>query len=92
MEGVERTTDPVKIYLREMGNISLLTREGEISIAREIERGEKSIIKSLSKTRLVMNKVLALEEEMVEDEDIIQRMFETSEEEIEEGKLEEKKK
>jgi len=92
MEGVERTTDPVQIYLREMGNISLLTREGEISIAREIERGEKSIIKSLSKTRLVMNKVLALEEEMVEDEDIIQRMFETSEEEIEEGKLEEKKK
>lgn len=92
MEGVERTTDPVQIYLREMGNISLLTREGEISIAREIERGEKSIIKSLSKTRLVMNKVLALEEEMVEDEDILQRMFETSEEEIEEGKLEEKKK
>jgi RNA polymerase primary sigma factor len=92
MEGLERTTDPVKIYLREMGNISLLTREGEISIAREIERGEKSIIKSLSNTRLVMNKVLALEEEMVEDEDIIQRMFETSEEEIVEGKLEEKKK
>ena len=92
MEGLERTTDPVKIYLREMGNISLLTREGEISIAREIERGEKSIIKSLSKTRLVMNKVLALEEEMVKDEDIIQRMFETSEEEIVEGKLEEKKK
>ncbi len=92
MEGVERTTDPVQIYLREMGNISLLTREGEISIAREIERGEKSIIKSLSNTRLVMNKVLALEEEIVEDEDIIQRMFETSEEEIVEGKLEEKKK
>ena len=92
MEGVERTTDPVQIYLREMGNISLLTREGEISIAREIERGEKSIIKSLSNTRLIMNKVLALEEEMVEDEDIIQRMFETSEEEIVEGKLEEKKK
>jgi len=92
MEGLERTTDPVKIYLREMGNISLLTREGEISLAREIERGEKSIIKSLSNTRLVMNKVLALEEEMVKDEDILQRMFETSEEEIEEGKLEEKKK
>jgi len=92
MEGVERTTDPVQIYLREMGNISLLTREGEISLAREIERGEKSIIKSLSNTRLVMNKVLALEEEMVKDEDILQRMFETSEEEIEEGKLEEKKK
>ena len=38
LEGLERTTDPVKLYLREMGNISLLTREGEIAIAREIER------------------------------------------------------
>ncbi len=92
LEGLERTTDPVKLYLREMGSISLLTREGEIAIAREIERGEKSIIKSLSKTQLVLNKVLALEDEMDEDEDIILRMFETSEEEIVEGKLDEKKK
>jgi len=92
LEGLERTTDPVKLYLREMGNISLLTREGEIAIAREIERGEKSIIKALSKTRLVLNEVLAIEEKMFEEDDIIQEMFETSEEDIAEGKLEEKKK
>ncbi|MFW6131950.1 MAG: sigma-70 factor domain-containing protein, partial [Candidatus Aminicenantaceae bacterium] len=48
IESLERTTDPVKLYLREMGNISLLTREGEIAIAKEIERGEKTIIKALS--------------------------------------------
>ncbi len=92
LDGLERTTDPVKLYLREMGNISLLTREGEIAIAREIERGERSIIKSLSKTRLVMNKVLALEDKMDEDEEIILKMFETTEEEIVEGRLDEKKK
>jgi len=92
LEGLERTTDPVKLYLREMGSISLLTREGEIAIAREIERGEKSIIKSLSKTQLVLNKVLALEDEMDENEEIILKMFETSEEDFVEGKLEEKKK
>ena len=92
LEGLERTTDPVKLYLREMGSISLLTREGEIAIAREIERGEKSIIKSLSKTQLVLNKVLAIEDEMDENEEIILRMFETSEEDFVEGKLEEKKK
>jgi RNA polymerase primary sigma factor len=92
LEGLERTTDPVKLYLREMGNISLLTREGEIAIAKEIERGEKSIIKALSKTRLVLNEVLALEEKMFEEEDIIQEMFETSEDDFVEGKLEEKKK
>jgi RNA polymerase primary sigma factor len=92
LQGLERTTDPVKLYLREMGNISLLTREGEIAIAREIERGEKGIIKALSKTRLVLNEVLGLEEKIKADPLIIQEMFDVSEEDIAEGKLEEKKK
>ncbi len=69
LHGLERTTDPVKLYLREMGNISLLTREGEIAIAREIERGEKSIIKALSKTRLVLNEVLDIEDRIKENPD-----------------------
>jgi len=92
LEGLERTTDPVKLYLREMGNISLLTREGEISIAREIERGEKTVIKALSKTRLVLNKVLSLEDKIKEDIDIIQEMLDFSEDDIAEGRLEAKKK
>ena len=92
LEGLERTTDPVKLYLREMGNISLLTREGEIAIAREIERGEKTIIKALSKTRLVLNEVLSIEDKLDEIPDILHDMFEISEEDIGEGKLEEKKK
>jgi RNA polymerase primary sigma factor len=92
LQGLERTTDPVKLYLREMGNISLLTREGEIAIAREIERGEKSIIKALSKTRLVLNEVLSLEDKIKVDAFIIQEMFDVSEDDIAEGKLEEKKK
>jgi len=92
IHGLERTTDPVKLYLREMGNISLLTREGEISIAKEIERGEKTIIKALSKTRLVLDEVLSLEDRIKEDPFIIQEMFDLSEDEIAEGKLEEKTK
>jgi len=92
LQGLERTTDPVKLYLREMGNISLLTREGEIAIAREIERGEKAIIKALSKTRFVLNEVLGLEEKIKVDPMIIQEMFDVSEDDIAEGKLEEKKK
>ncbi len=90
--GLERTTDPVKLYLREMGNISLLTREGEIAIAREIERGEKSIIKALSRTRLVLNRVLSLEERIKEGSTVIQEMFDVSEEDIAEGRLEERRK
>ncbi|MCX6577903.1 MAG: RNA polymerase sigma factor RpoD [Candidatus Aminicenantes bacterium] len=92
LAGLERTTDPVKLYLREMGNISLLTREGEITIAREIERGEKSIVKALSKTRLVLNEVLSLEDRIKADPMVIQEMFDVSEDDIAEGKLEEKKK
>ncbi len=92
LQGLERTTDPVKLYLREMGNISLLTREGEISIAREIERGEKSIIKALSKTRLVLNEILSLEDRIKEEPDVIYEMFEIGEEDLAEGKLEAKKK
>ena len=92
IHSLERTTDPVKLYLREMGNISLLTREGEIAIAREIERGEKNIIKALSKTRLVLNQVLALEEQIKTNLLVFLEMFDLSDEEITEDKLEEKKK
>jgi RNA polymerase primary sigma factor len=91
-QGLERTTDPVKLYLREMGNISLLTREGEIAIAREIERGEKAIVKALSKTRLVLNEVLSLEERIKVDPMVITEIFDVSEDDIAEGKLEDKKK
>ena len=92
LHGLERTTDPVKLYLREMGNISLLTREGEIAIAKEIERGEKAIIKALSKTRLVLNEVLSLEEKIKDNPETMLEMFDISEEDIAEAKLEEKKK
>jgi len=92
LEGLERTTDPVKLYLREMGNISLLTREGEIAIAREIERGEKSIVKALSKTRLILKEVLSLEQRIQEDDEILQEMFDLSDEDLSEGKIEEKRK
>ncbi len=92
VHGLERTTDPVKLYLREMGNISLLTREGEIAIAREIERGEKAILKALSKTRLVLTYVLSLEDEIKTNPFVFQEVFDLSDEDITEEKLEEKKK
>src|SRR2546425_838538 len=42
----EKTNDPVRMYLREMGTVPLLTREGEIELAKRIERGEKSVRKA----------------------------------------------
>jgi len=43
---LEKTNDPVRMYLREMGTVPLLTREGEVSIARRIERGERRVLKA----------------------------------------------
>lgn len=87
---LERTTDPVKLYLREMGNIPLLTREGEITIAREIERGEKAIIKALSKTRLVLTYILQIEQRIEDFPETIQEYFDFNDEELAEEKLLEK--
>jgi RNA polymerase primary sigma factor len=57
---LEKTNDPVRMYLREMGTVPLLTREGEVSIARRIERGERQILKALTQSTYVINEIRAL--------------------------------
>jgi RNA polymerase primary sigma factor len=91
LEDLERTTDPVKLYLREMGNISLLTREGEVAIAKQIERGEKIVFKALSKTQLVLTKIYDLEEHLQKDTEYAQSMFDYREEYLDAKKIEEQK-
>src|SRR5579864_5493904 len=61
---LEKTNDPVRMYLREMGTVPLLTREGEVAIARRIERGKLSVIKSISRTPLVAKKVIQLGDQL----------------------------
>ena len=90
-ESAGRTFDPVLLYLREIGNIQLLTREGEIDVAKQIERGEEIIIKALSKTQFVRNEILSLEERFNEDDEIIQAVFDSNEDEFSKGKLEKEK-
>ena len=48
VEGEGRTTDPVRMYMREMGSVELLTREGEISIAKRIEAGQQMVLSALA--------------------------------------------
>ena len=86
---LEPTTDSIKLYFRDIGNISLLAREEELAIAKEIERGENIIIKSLSKTRLVFTEVLLLEEKVKENPEIIREIFDISRDNGTKGKMEE---
>jgi RNA polymerase primary sigma factor len=64
LELIEKTNDPVRMYLREMGTVALLTREGEISLARKIERGQKAVLKALSRSPLVVATFIELKEEL----------------------------
>src|SRR5689334_19811576 len=72
----EKINDPVRMYLREMGTVPLLTREGEVEIARRIERGQNTVLKSLSRAPLVIQEIVVMGEEMTRDllsaRDIIQ--------------------
>ena len=51
---LEKTNDPVRMYLREMGTVPLLTREGEVEIAKRIERGQNRVLKALSRSPIVI--------------------------------------
>src|SRR5512144_1348370 len=53
----DKTNDPVRMYLREMGTVPLLTREGEIELAKRIERGQAAVRKSLSRSPLVIREI-----------------------------------
>ncbi len=57
-----RTSDPVRMYLREMGQVSLLTREGEVEIAKRIEEGEALVARVIVKTPIAFKEVVALGE------------------------------
>ena len=64
-ETADKTNDPVRMYLREMGTVALLTRDGEIELARRIEKGQHRVIRALSRSSLVVRELagLALEVE-----------------------------
>jgi len=61
---LDKTNDPVRMYLREMGTVPLLTREGEVEIAKRIERGQLNVLKALSRSPIVIQEMFALREEL----------------------------
>jgi RNA polymerase primary sigma factor len=57
---LDKTNDPVRMYLREMGTVPLLTREGEVEIAKRIERGQLNVLKALSRSPIVIHALFEL--------------------------------
>ena len=83
---VGRANDPVRLYLREMGSVSLLTREGEVEIAKRIEKGEMEVINTICNTDFAIREILALGEELksgdVKLKNIVKDIDEEEEEEL----------
>jgi RNA polymerase primary sigma factor len=63
------TSDPVKLYLKKMGSVALLTREGEVKIAKEIEEGEKEIVLSCMKSKHALEEIVKLKPRILQAEE-----------------------
>ncbi|MEX0880500.1 MAG: RNA polymerase sigma factor RpoD [Thermoanaerobaculia bacterium] len=78
-EAVEKTNDPVRMYLREMGTVKLLDREGEVRIAKRIEQGEAKIYQALANNPIVLEEILKLLENAGRDSRILNELVNASE-------------
>jgi len=67
IEDVGRTDDPVRMYLREMGGVELLSREGEIEIAKRIEKGRETMLRSLCETPIVLREIISWYDDLAND-------------------------
>jgi RNA polymerase primary sigma factor len=84
---LEKTNDPVRMYLREMGTVPLLTREGEVEIAKRIERGQMRVMKAISRSSIVIREIVALGEDLKRGVRNIKEVVIFDEEEITEDVL-----
>ena len=88
---LDKTNDPVRMYLREMGTVPLLSREGEVEIAKRIEHGQKVVLKALSRSPLVVRELLAIGDKLKKDQIYIRDIVTFNDDELTEERLEEKK-
>ncbi len=68
---VDKTNDPVRMYLREMGTVKLLDRQGEVDIAKRIEKGERKVFKALSANKIIRDEILKIYEAAKKDTRVI---------------------
>ena len=86
----EKTSDPVRVYLREMGVVPLLTRESEVVIAKRLERGNLRVLKTVSRSAIVVKELIATGAELRSGCRPIKEVVQIDEEELTAEKVEEK--
>jgi RNA polymerase primary sigma factor len=87
---LEKTNDPVRMYLREMGTVPLLTREGEVAIAKRIERGLLMVMKTITRAPVVLKELMAVAEDLRKGARSIKEIVQFDDEELTEEKIENK--
>ena len=87
---LDKTNDPVRMYLREMGTVPLLTREGEVEIAKRIERGQINVLKALSRSPLAVQEMMAIREELATGQKSIKEVAVFNDDELTEEKVAER--
>ncbi len=86
----EKTSDPVRVYLREMGLVPLLTREQEVVIAKRLERGTVRVLKTVSRSSIVLKALMTVGEELRSGNRSIKEIIHFDEEDLSPEKIEEK--
>ena len=84
---MEKTNDPVRMYLREMGTVPLLTREGEVTIAKRIERGQLVVMKSITRSPIVIKELIAVGDDLRKGARSIKEIVQFDDEELTEEKI-----
>ncbi len=87
---LDKTNDPVRMYLREMGTVPLLTREGEVEIAKRIERGQLKVLKALSRSSIVIKAMFALRQQLTKGEVSIKEVVVIDDDELTEDRIAER--
>jgi RNA polymerase primary sigma factor len=86
----EKTSDPVRVYLREMGLVPLLTREQEVIIAKRLERGSLRVLKTVSRSPIVLKALIGVGDDLRSGNRSIKEIVQIDEEDLTEEKIEEK--
>jgi len=87
---MDKTNDPVRMYLREMGTVPLLTREGEVEIAKRIERGQLNVLKTQSRSPIVIQEMFALREALKQGERSIKEVVVFNDDELTDDRVAER--